>query len=98
VPVVTAGRVRSLAERLVRRLEIVAVRDRLMQGFLNALMLTVPKPVPRYRGGLRAYRYLSTVDLRFRVASLGERPRYRVYWTGVDKPRKCVRSTVDGYS
>jgi hypothetical protein len=44
------------------------------------------------------YRYLSTVDLYFRVAPLGEGLRYRVCWTRVGKRRKCVRSTVDGYS
>jgi hypothetical protein len=69
-----------------------------MDGFSNMLTLTVPKPVPSFRGGVRVYRYLSTVDLRFRVAPLGERLSYRVCWTRVDKPRKCVRSTVDGYS
>jgi hypothetical protein len=69
-----------------------------MEGFSNMLTLAVPRPVPRYRGAVRVSRYLSTVDLHFRVAPLGERLRYRVCWTRVDKPRKCVRSTVDGYS
>jgi hypothetical protein len=68
------------------------------QGYSDMLTLTVPKPAPRYSGGVQAYRYLSTVDLRFRVAPLGERLSYRVCWTRVNKPRKCVRSTVDGYS
>jgi hypothetical protein len=69
-----------------------------MEGLSNMLTLAVPKPVPSYRGSVRAYRYLSTVDLRFRVAPLGERLRYRVCWTLTDKRRRCVRSTVDGYS
>jgi hypothetical protein len=47
-----------------------------MEGFSNMLTLTVPKPAPRYRASVRVYRYLSTVDLRFRVAPLGERLRY----------------------
>jgi hypothetical protein len=69
-----------------------------MEGFSDMLTLAVPKPVASYRGGVRAYRYLSTVDLRLRVAPLGERLRYRVCWTLTDKRRRCVRSTVDGYS
>jgi hypothetical protein len=69
-----------------------------MDGFSNMLTLAVPKPIPRYRGGARVYRYLSTVDLRFRVEPLGDRLRYRVCWTLVGKRRKCVRSTVKGYS
>ena len=69
-----------------------------MAGFSNMLTVAVPRPIPSYRGGVQAYRYLSTVDLRFRVAPLGEQLRYRVCWTRTAKPRRCVRSTVDGYS
>jgi hypothetical protein len=69
-----------------------------MEGFSNMLTLTVPKPAPRYRASVRVYRYLSTVDLRFRVAPLGERLRYRVCWTRVAKPRRCLRRTISGYS
>jgi hypothetical protein len=69
-----------------------------VDGFSNMLTLTVPKPVPRYRGSVRVYRYLSTVALRFKIAPLGERVSYRVCWTRVAKPRKCLRSSVRGYS
>jgi hypothetical protein len=69
-----------------------------LEGFSDMLTLVVPKPVPRYRGGVRVYRYLSTADVRFRVAPLGERLRYRVCWTLVGDRRKCVRSSVSGYS
>jgi hypothetical protein len=69
-----------------------------MQGYSTVLTLAVTKPAPHYRGGVHAYRYLSTVDLRFRVAPLGERVRYRVCWTLTSKRRKCARSSVKGYS
>jgi hypothetical protein len=69
-----------------------------MSGFSDMLTLAVPKPVPRYRGNVHAYKYLSTVRLAFRVAPLGERARYRVCWKLVTGRRRCVRQTVSGYS
>jgi hypothetical protein len=69
-----------------------------VDGFSDMLTLAVPKPVQRYRGGVRVWQYLSTVSVRFRVAPLGERLRYRACWTLVGKRRKCVRRAVSGYS
>jgi hypothetical protein len=69
-----------------------------MEGFSNMLTLAVPKPVASYQAGVRVYRYLSTVHLRFRVAPLGERLPYRVCWTLAGNRRRCVRTTVKGYS
>jgi hypothetical protein len=69
-----------------------------MEGFSNVLTFEVPKPAPRYRGSVRAYRYLSSVDLRLRAAPLGERLPYRVCWRVVSGRRKCVRGALRGYS
>jgi hypothetical protein len=69
-----------------------------MEGFSNMLTLAVPKPVASYRGNVRVYRYLQSVDLRLKVGPLGERLPYRVCWTLVGHRRKCVRSAVAGYS
>jgi hypothetical protein len=49
-------------------------------GFSDVLTLAIPKPAPRYRGSVHAFKYLSTVRLVFRVAPLGARARYRVCW------------------
>jgi hypothetical protein len=69
-----------------------------LAGFSNVLTFSIPKPAPRYRGKVRVYGYLSTVQLTFRVAPLGERRPYRVCWRLVAGRRKCVRSAVSGYS
>jgi hypothetical protein len=69
-----------------------------LAGFSNVLTFSIPKPAPRYRGKVRVYRYLSTVQLTFRVAPLGERRRYRVCWRLVAGRRKCIRSAVSGDS
>ncbi|MCD6727077.1 MAG: hypothetical protein LT070_07545 [Solirubrobacteraceae bacterium] len=69
-----------------------------INGFSNMLSLTVPKPSQAFAGRVRAYRYLSTVDLTLTVTPLGQDLPYRVCWPRARKPRRCVRSTVDGYS
>jgi hypothetical protein len=67
-------------------------------GFSDILTLAIPKPAPRYRGSVHAFKYLSTVRLVFRVAPLGARARCRVCWRLVTGRRRCVRRTVTGYS
>ena len=69
-----------------------------LAGFSNVLTFSIPKPAPRYRGKVRVYGYLSTVQLTFRVAPLGERQPYRVCWRLVVGRRKCVRGALGGYS
>jgi hypothetical protein len=67
-------------------------------GFSNLLTLAIPKPASRYRGQVRAYRYLSAVTLRLRASRLGERRAYRVCWRLVSGRRKCVRGVLTGHS
>lgn len=67
-------------------------------GFSNVVPLTIPRPAARYRGKVRAYRFLSAVTVGFRAARLGERRPYRVCWRLVSGRRKCVRGALRGYS
>jgi hypothetical protein len=69
-----------------------------VDGFSDVLTLTVPKPKPRYRGAVHAYRYLAGVRLAFKVTPLGDRAPYRVCWRLETGRRKCVRAAVRGYS
>jgi hypothetical protein len=69
-----------------------------LDGFSNMLSLTIPKPDQRYSRSVEVSKYLSTVDLAFTITPLGEDQPYRVCWTPMRKPRKCVRGTVNGYS
>lgn len=69
-----------------------------MTGFSQVLPLSVAKPKIRYRGTVRAYRYLSRVRLGFRVRPLGERIHYRVCWRLASGRRRCARGAVMGYS
>jgi len=69
-----------------------------MTGFSQMLPLTVAKPKARYRGTVRAYRYLSRVRLGLAIRPLGERVPYRVCWRLVSGHRRCARGAVTGYS
>jgi hypothetical protein len=69
-----------------------------VEGFSNVLTLAVPKPTPRYRAGVRVYRYLSLASLVLRITPIGERVPYRVCWTLLTGRRRCVRGAVNGYS
>jgi hypothetical protein len=67
-----------------------------LQGFSNAMPLTIPKPVLRFSSAVTVYRVLSLVDLELTVTPLGESLPYRVCWTRRARPRKCMRGTVVG--
>lgn len=69
-----------------------------IDGLSNVLDLLVPKPARHYSGRVRAYRYLSGVDLVLRIAPLGEVVPYRVCWKLVSGRRRCVRGRVRGNS
>lgn len=69
-----------------------------VSGFSNMLSLTIPKPVSRFRGTAKVYEFLSTVELTLRAAPLGEQLRYRVCWARARLSRRCVSSSLSGYS
>jgi hypothetical protein len=69
-----------------------------IDGFSNMLSVAIPTPAQKYTGRVKTYRFVSTVDLTLKIAPLGEDVPYRVCWTRVNRPRRCARGVVDGYS
>jgi hypothetical protein len=69
-----------------------------LDGFSQVLTLTVPVPAQRFRAKVEKLAFTSTVSLGLTVTPLGERLPYRVCWSRIRGPRKCVSGTVDGFS
>ena len=68
-----------------------------MTGDSAVLTLTVPKPKQRFTPSVSGFAGISTY-LKLTVSPLGETLPYRVCWTKTGGGRKCLRSTIDGYS
>ena len=66
-------------------------------GHSAVLPLTVPRPASRYTASARVRRSLQRVDLRLRVAPLGDRLRYRVCYQLTNQQRRCLTSAVEGF-
>jgi hypothetical protein len=69
-----------------------------LAGYSNVLTLTVPKPGQTFRGSVMVLRYTRVAYLRLHVKPLGESLPYKVCWRLMNKKRRCVSGSVDGYS
>jgi hypothetical protein len=66
-------------------------------GYSSVVPLTVPRPASRYVASTSVLRFLKRVELRLSAVPLGDRLPYRVCYRLVNKQRRCLVGTLDGF-
>ncbi len=67
-------------------------------GFSDVAVLEITKPPQTFQGRVQVLRYSRVVYLTLTVQPLGEKLPYKVCWNLKTKRRRCLSSTVPGYS